>query len=172
MNTQTNNAGCVPAAKFTRKIVALSNTKSGKPLTGKQLEKKLKSAARKETNEAGRIMAREAKGELYNLRTLRFVLQNSPNLQEFVSTWLSALSKETGKAITLKDVLNVPVPAYLDYVKDVEAARGLSRSGITPTEFKDVMNRYFRGELCKRVDSSAAPVLCAAWQRSADVIGA
>jgi len=171
MTTQTN-IGSVPNTTNTRQVINLSTTKTGKNLTGKQLERKIKSEARKATNEAGRIMAKEAKAELFNLKTLRFVLEYSENLQIFVSEWLSALSKETGKNITLKDILRVPVAAYIDYVKDAEAARGVNRSGITPDEFKNIMNRYYRGELCKRIDISASPVLVASWERDADKLGA
>ena len=158
MNTNT-----IPAAIQERKVIELFNDKNGKPLTGAQLKKKIQGAKRKETNEARKNLARSIKEQLYNLKTLRTIIQDEA-LADEVNIWLNALKVETGKDYTLAYILKIDVSEYMDFVRETEAIRGHVR-GINPNEFMNIITRYLRGEKVSKFDEAHKVALAAAWER-------
>lgn len=152
---QTNNqAANVPATIKTSQAISLYTDKNGKPLTAKQTKRKIASLNRKATNEAGKNLVTVIKEELSSLDIIRKIFASQEFIKDIdgkviaagVSTlFCEALSKETGKALSVTDVLKLPIREYMDFVKEIEASRQLVR-GITPKEFKDIITRYYRGE--------------------------
>ena len=154
MSTQTNTAATVPATIKTTEAVNLFTDKNGKALTAKQTKRKIASLNRKATNEAGKNLVSVIKEELSSLDIIRKIFASQEFIRDIdgkvisagVSTlFCEALSKETGKALSVADILKLPIREYMDFVKEVEASRQLVR-GITPKEFKDIITRYYRGE--------------------------
>jgi hypothetical protein len=167
MSTQTNNAVTIPATIQERKAIDLFTDKNGKPLTAKQAERKIMSAKRKETNEARKNLARSIKDQLYNLKTLRTIMQDEA-LTEDVNLWLHALKVETGKDYTLAYILKINVSEYMDYVRELEAIRGHVR-GINPNEFMNIITRYLRGEKVSNFDEAHKVALADAWERKVSI---
>lgn len=139
MSTQTQSNEKTIAEQSVK--IALS--KSGKPLTGAQLKKKIQGAKRKETNEARQLLAKDIKGQFYDLKIIEFIFSTKTRVAS--ELFLAKLSEETGKDITIEKVLKLPKRDILDYVTEIEEARGIVRGGINPTEYTNIIARYYRG---------------------------
>jgi hypothetical protein len=141
MNTIANGTQVPQETKETKVLFSVNHLiKEGQ--TAKQLQKKIASEKRKATNEAGKNLVKAIKGEFLSLSLIREIFKN--DLLES-SEFCAALSVEIGKTVTVQDVYKLPMREYLDYVNETEAARGMIRGGITPTEFKNIILRYYRG---------------------------
>jgi hypothetical protein len=112
--------------------------------TAKQLQKRLAAEKRAATNEAGKNMAKAISAQKYNLNAILYMFEHLTRIES--DKFCENLSKETGKNITVPIVVKLSKFKYLDYIKEIEAARGMIRGGITPAEFKNALTRYYRGE--------------------------
>lgn len=163
MSTQTNNAASASVTN-TRQVVDLFTDKNGKPLSAKQSARKLASAQRKATNEAGKLLADAMKEELFSLDIVRQIFLKRAWIRdeygnvvaEGESTiFCKTLAIETKKAVTVENVLKIPIRLYMDYVKEAEASRQFMR-GISCKEFKDIITRYYREQKQdNKLDASA-----------------
>jgi hypothetical protein len=127
--------------------------------TAKQYQKRLAAERKKATNDAGKQLVKAIKGEFLSLSLIREIFKN--DLVES-SEFCAALSTEIGKTVTVHDVYKLPMREYLDFVNETEAARGMIRGGITPTEFKNIILRYYRREkpkFAELVDADIKDVL-------------
>ena len=141
MNTITNGTQVPQETKETKVLFSVNHLiREGE--TAKQLQKRLAAEKRAATNEAGKNLVKAIKGEFLSLSLIREIFKN--DLLES-SEFCAALSVEIGKTVTVQDVYKLPMREYLDYVNETEAARGMIRGGITPTEFKNIILRYYRG---------------------------
>jgi hypothetical protein len=143
---QTISGTQLPQETKESKVIILtgkdSNT-TGKGLLNKQ-EREAKKLLRKETNEAGKTMARAISAQRYNLNAILYMFEHLTRVES--DDFCEKLSKETGKNITVPIVAKLSKYKYMDYIKEIESARGMIRGGITPAEFKNAITRYFRGE--------------------------
>jgi hypothetical protein len=137
--------------KFSQGHIAKENE------TAKQLAKRIAKEKRTATNEAGKDMAKAIKNSFLDLSVIRLMFKD--NARHESATFCAALSAEIGKPVTVEDVYKLPMREYLDFVKETEAARGMVRGGITPTEFKNIITRYYRGEKCAKIDELTRGVL-------------
>jgi hypothetical protein len=128
--------------KEERKVMFSVNHLIKENETAKQYQKRLAAERKKATNDAGKNLVKAIKGEFLSLSLIREIFKN--DLLES-SEFCAALSAEIGKIVTVQDVYKLPMREYLDYVNETEAARGMIRGGITPTEFKNIILRYYRG---------------------------
>jgi hypothetical protein len=124
--------------KFTQGHIAKANE------TAKQLAKRLAKEKRAATNEAGKDMAKAISAQKYNINAILYMFENLTRIES--DKFCENLSKETGKNITVQIIVKLSKYKYMDYIKEIEFSRGLIRGGITPTEFKDAITRYYRGE--------------------------
>ena len=145
--------------KEERKVMFSVNHLIKENETAKQYQKRLAAERKKATNDAGKNLVKAIKGEFLSLSLIREIFKN--DLLES-SEFCAALSAEIGKIVTVQDVYKLPMREYLDYVNETEAARGMIRGGITPTEFKNIILRYYRGEkpkFAELVDADIKDVL-------------
>jgi hypothetical protein len=141
MNTQTNTGTQLPQETKETRVLFEQYALPGETAT--KFNARMKREKKKATNEAGKKLVKAIKGELLSLSLIREIFKN--DLFES-SEFCAALSAEIGKVITVNDVFRLPMRKYLDFVNETEAARGMVRGGITPTEFKNIILRYYRGE--------------------------
>jgi hypothetical protein len=125
--------------------------------TAKQRQKEIAAAKRKATNEAGKDMAKAIRESFLKLDIIRLMFKEHARAESEI--FCAKLSAEIGKVVTTEDVYKLPIRNYMDFVKETEAARGMVRGGITPTEFKNIITRYYRGEKCANVDKLTKDVL-------------
>lgn len=131
--------------------------------TAKQLQKRLAAEKRAATNEAGKNMAKAIRESFLKLDIIRLMFKEHARAESEI--FCAKLSAEIGKVITVEDVYKLPIRNYMDFVKETEATRNMVRGGITPTEFKNIITRYYRGEKCANVDQLTRDVLT-------DILGA
>lgn len=146
MQTNTKNAVTIPATKKDKVIISLNHvitTKAKENESAKQLAKRLAKEKRAATNEARQLLAKDIKGQFYNLKVIELIF--STNSREASEIFCAKLSDETGKDITIEKVLKLPKRDILDYVTEIEEARGIIRGGINPTEYTNIIARYYRG---------------------------
>ncbi len=144
MNTKTQS----PEITLSNDKVEISlnhviTTKAKENETAKQLAKRIAKEKRAATNQARQILAKDIKSQLFNLEVIELIF--STNSRAASEVFLAKLSDETGKEITIEKVLKLPKREILDYVKEIEAARGMIRGGINPTEYTNIIARYYRG---------------------------
>lgn len=118
-------------------------TKAKEKETAKQLAKRLAKEKRAATNEARQLLAKDIKGQFYDLKIIEFIFSTKTRVAS--ELFLAKLSEETGKDITIEKVLKLPKREILDYVTEIEEARGIIRGGINPTEYTNIIARYYRG---------------------------
>jgi hypothetical protein len=99
---------------------------------------------RKLTNEAKRQSVKDAKDEQ---RKLSF---HYKQLQKFAENYISLLSKETGKQITVNDVLALKYSNFLPFLTEREENSNLI-NGWTFSRLLNVVARYYRDEDKKQV---------------------
>lgn len=154
--------------------IALTST--GKNLTGKQLAKKLASEKRKATNDAGKLLVSAMREKIQSLpiirqlfKELEFLKDDKGNILKDdkgnnvpgeASIFCQLLAIETGKNISVDSALKIPIREYMDFITEIEASRQFMR-GITISEFKDILTRYYRGERKNvvKLDSAANEIL-------------
>jgi hypothetical protein len=139
MNNQANVVNA-PQTKETKTVINLA--KEGE--TSTQFNARIKREKRKATNEAGKTMARAISAQRYNLNAILYMFEHLTRVES--DDFCEKLSKETGKNITVPIVAKLSKYKYMDYIKEIESARGMIRGGITPAEFKNAITRYYRGE--------------------------
>jgi hypothetical protein len=132
-------------------------------MSAKKLQKKLAAEKRAATNEAGKNMAKAIRESFLKLDIIRLMFKEHARAESEI--FCAKLSAEIGKVVTVEDVYKLPIRNYMDFVKETEAARNMVRGGITPTEFKNIITRYYRGEKCANVDQLTKDVLT-------DILGA
>lgn len=141
-NTQNKTADKVPATVQTKDAISLKplHDKKGKPLTGKQLD-------RKNTNEAKRTAIKDAKDEQRKLS------YHYKQLQKFAVNYIDLLSKETDKNVTVEDVQNLKYSDFLPFLTEREENSNLI-NGWTFSRLLNVVARYYRGEEKKQITDS------------------
>jgi hypothetical protein len=157
MNQTANQVNNLPKETKETKVLFSVNALPGE--TSTKFNARMKREKRKATNEAGKNLAKAIKSEFLSLSLIRDIFKN--DLLES-SEFCAALSVEIGKIVTVQDVYKLPMREYLDLVNETEAARGMIRGGITPTEFKNIILRYYRGEkpkFAQLVDADIKDVL-------------
>jgi maltooligosyltrehalose synthase len=125
--------------------------------TARQFALRIAREKRKATNDAGKDMAKAIKNSFLNLSVIRLMFKENARAESDI--FCANLSAETGKQISVDDVYKLPIREYMDYIKETEAARNMLRGGITPTEFKNIITRYYRGEKCANVDNLTRDIL-------------
>jgi hypothetical protein len=125
--------------------------------TAKQRQKEIAAKKRAATNEAGKNMAKAIRESFLKLDIIRLMFKEHARAESDI--FCAKLSAEIGKVVTAEDVYKLPIRNYMDFVKETEAARNMVRGGITPTEFKNIITRYYRGEKCANVDQLTKDVL-------------
>jgi hypothetical protein len=140
-----------------RKVMFSVNHQIKEGQTAKQRQKEIAAKKRAATNEAGKDMAKEIKNCFLDLSLIRQLFKDNARAKSEV--FCAKLSAEIGKVVTVEDVYKLPIRHYMDFVKETEAARNMVRGGITPTEFKNIITRYYRGEKCANVDQLTKDVL-------------
>jgi hypothetical protein len=125
--------------------------------TANQLKKRLAKERRNATNEAGKVVAKAIRNGFLSLSVVRNMFANVTTQES--ADFCAKLSAEIGKTVTVDDVYKLPMREYMDFVKETEAVRGMTRGGITPTEFKNIITRYYRGEKCAKSDDLTRDVL-------------
>ena len=138
---QTISGTQLPQETKETKVIFSVNALPGE--TSTKFNARMKREKRKATNEAGKNLVKAIKSEFLSLSLIRDIFKN--DLLES-SEFCAALSIEIGKIVTVQDVYKLPMREYMDFVNETEAARGMIRGGITPTEFKNIILRYYRGE--------------------------
>jgi hypothetical protein len=159
MNQTKNQVNNLPKETKETKILFSINHQIKEGQTAKQRQKEIAAKKRAATNEAGKNLVKAIKSEFLSLSLIRDIFKN--DLLES-SEFCAALTIEIGKTVTVHDVYRLPMREYLDLVNETEAARGMIRGGITPTEFKNIILRYYRGEKPKNaqlVDADIKDVL-------------
>ena len=142
-NKQTTpEAVNVPATVQTKDVISLKplHDKKGKPLTGKQLD-------RKNTNEAKRTAIKDAKDEQRKLS------YHYKQLKTFASNYIQLLSKETGKTVTVEDVQSLKYSEFLPFLTEREENSNLLNGWSFP-RLLNVVARYYRGEEKKQITDS------------------
>ena len=156
MSTITNGTQLPQETKETKVLFSVSALPGE---TSTKFNARMKREKRKATNEAGKNLVKAIKGELISLPIIRKIFKSGlMESKQFCAT----LSKEIGRKVTVNDVYKLPTRSYMDFVNETEAARGMIRGGITPTEFKDIILRYYRGEkpkFAELVDADIKEVL-------------
>jgi hypothetical protein len=125
--------------------------------TARQFALRIAREKRKATNDAGKDMAKEIKNAFLDLSVIRLLFKENARAKSEI--FCANLSAETGKDISVEDVYKLPIREYMDFVKETEASRNMLRGGITPTEFKNIITRYYRGEKCANVDAITREIL-------------
>jgi hypothetical protein len=157
MNQTINQVNNLPKETKETRVLFSVNALPGE--TSTKFNARMKREKRKATNEAGKNLAKAINGELISLSIIRKIFKSGLiESKDFCAT----LSKEIGRKVTINDVYKLPTREYMDFVNETEAARGMIRGGITPTEFKDIILRYYRGEkpkFAELVDADIKDVL-------------
>lgn len=126
-------------------------TKTGKPLTGKQVKNKIASdkakELRKETNQAKKEAVQNERDER---RKLSFHFKQ---LQKFADNYIALLSKETGKVITVQDVQALKYGNFLPFLTEREDMAN-TLNGWTFNRLLSVVARYYRNEAKNQVIAS------------------
>jgi hypothetical protein len=161
MNQTANQVNNLPQETKETKVIFSVNALPGE--TSTKFNARMKREKRKATNEAGKDMAKEIKNCFLDLSLIRQLFKDNARAKSEI--FCAKLSAEIGKVITVEDVYKLPIRNYMDFVKETEAARNMVRGGITPTEFKNIITRYYRGEKCANVDQLTKDVLT-------DILGA
>lgn len=138
MSTNTNTAANVPATIKTSQAITLKEGTTHKGLKQLQSRKEL-AAIRKETNEAKKAAIKEERDER---RKLSFHFKQ---LRNFASNYISLLSKETGKQITVDDVQALKYSDFLPFLTEREESSNLI-NGWTFSRLLNVVARYYRNE--------------------------
>lgn len=153
-NTNTNAANTnlpdqaakVPTTTNKRDIITLDEGTTHKGL--KQLNaRKEKSAIRKETNQAKKEAVQIERDER---RKLSFHFKQ---LQKFADNYIALLSKETGKQITVNDVLTLKYSNFLPFLTEREDMAN-TLNGWTFNRLLSVVARYYRNEAKNQVIAS------------------
>ncbi len=153
---KTTTAPQVGQTTKTEKVQISLNHIAKENETARQLAQRLAREKRKATNDAGKDMAKEIKNAFLDLSVIRLLFKENARAKSEI--FCANLSAETGKDISVDDVYKLPIREYMDFVKETEAARNMLRGGITPTEFKNIITRYYRGEKCANVDNATREI--------------
>ncbi len=143
MNQTKNQVNNLPKETKETKILFSVNHLIKEGETAKQLKKRLDAEKRKATNDAGKDMAKAIRQSFFSLDVIRLMFKEHAKVESAI--FCANLSAEIGKIITIDDVYKLPIRNYMDFVKETEATREMIRGGITPTEFKNIITRYYRG---------------------------
>ena len=174
MNANTNQAAKIPATVNKKDFITLApgetispekikegrekadawylgTTKTGKPLSGKQVKNKIASdkhkELRKETNQAKKDAVQSERDER---RKLSFHFKQ---LQKFAENYIALLSKETGKKITVDDVQALKYGNFLPFLTEREDISN-TLNGWTFNRLLSVVARYYRNESKNQVIAS------------------
>ena len=102
---------------------------------------------RKSTNEAKKQAVKDAKDDERKLST------HYKKLVKFASVYVSKLSDETGKAITVEQITALKYSDFLPFLTERDEMSNLT-NGWTFNRLLSVVSRYFRGEKKEQVKES------------------
>jgi hypothetical protein len=162
MNNQANVVNA-PQTKETKTVINLA--KEGESAT--QFNLRMKREKRKATNEAGRALAQSINSDLKSFKIIRLMFATESI--EASRLFCANLSAEIGKEITVEGVMKLSIASYMDYIKEIEAERGLIRGGINANEFQRAITRYYRGEKVSNFSKETRDVLVKSFEHSTEI---